>query len=291
MSDWRQVCVLCAARGRERRLESGHCCASCQTGLTDALRAILRLCEMASAAIVPASSGDTGRGGYESRPAANLAAVDPELTLMPLFDGDNVGTTVLDMCEGWERAIRFDRGWLPYGPASAMRSGAGTATLTGVIGFLEGQVPWITTTPDFGLEDFSWQMHRAAGILAHWDPEHERAGTMVRCPTLADDGECGYRLHYDQPDEKVTCRRCGVTRDAMTLVTVALADGDAEVWVDGEAAQKETGVPVATLRRWTRRGILRVSHGRYDLRAIHRAVEGERIAAHLNLLRRVAGDT
>ena len=118
MSEWTRVCVLCSAHGRERRLESGHCCKACETGLTDALRAILRLCEMASAAIVPASSGDTGRGGYESRPAANLAAVDPELTLMPLFDGDNVGTTVLDMLESWCRAIREDRGMVEYGPWS-----------------------------------------------------------------------------------------------------------------------------------------------------------------------------
>lgn len=263
MSDWRQVCVLCAARGRERRLESGHCCKACETGLTDALRAILRLCEMAAAAIVPASSGDTGRGGYESRPAANLAAVDPELTLMPMFDGDSPTTTILDALEGWERAVRDDRGWLPYGPASAMRSGAGTATLTGVIGFLEAQVPWIVSTPDFGLEDFAWQVHRAAGILAHWDPEHERAGTMVRCPTLVDDGECGYRLHYDQPDEKVTCRRCGVTRDVPTLVTVVMSGPHDDIWADVEIAALHYGVSASTVKRMAAKGQIERRRGRY----------------------------
>jgi len=111
---------------------------------------------------------------------------------------------------------------------------------------------------------------------------------MVKCPTVHDDGsECGYRLRYSDPDEVVTCRRCGSTRDAMTLVAVALADGEAAIWVDPEAAARESGVSQVTLKKWARRGLLHVSHGMYDLRAIRRTMQSQKEHGHLALLRRV----
>ena len=166
-----------------------------------------------------------------------------------------------------------------------------SATLTSCVTFLRAQIEWMASNPDFPIDDFAAEIHACQRALLHFDPDREPMGTMVRCPTLLDEGECGYRLHYTEPDEPITCRRCGVTRDAMTLITVALSDGDAKVWVDPEAAEKETGVAILTLKRWAARGLIHCNHGRYDLREIHRAVEGERTAAHLNLLRRVSTST
>jgi hypothetical protein len=163
--------------------------------------------------------------------------------------------------------------------------------LTACTTFLRASLPWWASDPEQPIDDFAGEISACRRALSRFDPDREPMGTMVRCPTLLNNGECGRRLHYVEPDEQVTCGRCGVTRDAMTLVTLALSDSQGEVWVDPEAAEKETGVPMLTLKRWATRGLIHASHGRYDLREIHRAVEGERTAAHLNLLRRVSTST
>jgi hypothetical protein len=98
---------------------------------------------------------------------------------------------------------------------------------------------------------------------------------MVRCPTITEQGECGYRLYYREADEHVTCRRCGASRDVSTLVAVAMSDSKGRVWVDPEAASHHSGVDQMTLKKWARRGHVSVSHGRYDLADIHRVINGE----------------
>jgi hypothetical protein len=182
---------------------------------------------------------------------------------------------VLETLESWERMIRDHRGMAPYGPASAARaravsaSGAGglyagtSATLIGCTDFLGRQVAWITTEADFPLEDFADEIRGCVRVLRRWDVTAEDRGTMVKCPTVhEDDGECGYRLYYTDVHEDVTCRRCGATRSAMTLAAVAAADGR-DVWLDPEAASTWLGVSEATLRRMARRGEIERSHGRY----------------------------
>ena len=282
------ACTVCATRGRTTRLEDGHVCPPCIQRLADQLDDIVRLASLAT--IEPRTGRGAGRSIPTSRPPLNVDGIDPALTLVSL---GGATSTVLETLESWERLIREARHMAPYGIASTTRAANShtdtTTTLTGVTGFLRASLTWWQTEPDQPIDDFALEVHACRRALVHYDPDREPAGTMIKCPTLLDEGECGYRLHYVEPDEQVTCRRCGVTRDAMTLVTVALSDGDTHVWVDPEAAEKETGVSVTTLKRWANRGIVHYSHGRYDLREVHRAVEKERTAAHLNLLRRVSG--
>ena len=284
------TCVLCAARGRTTRLEHGHVCAMCMTRLADHLDAIVQLAALAS--IEPRSSAGAGRTVPGSRPPLNVDGLDPALTLVLVA---TERTTVLEVCEGWERLVREARQMAPYGVASEFRGRSAIndthVTLTGCVGFLRASLPWWEADPEQPIDDFAGEVALCRRALAHYDPDREPMGTMVRCPTIVEQGECGHRLHYTEPDEQVTCRRCGVTRDAMTLITLALSDGDAQVWVDPEAAEKETGVAMLTLKRWAARGLIHANHGRYDLREIHRALEGERQSAHLALLRRVASST
>ena len=281
MTDWEHRCVLCAARGRTRRLESGHCCVDCASWLTTQVADIARLAADAAAWVAPGSS--TGGGGHSvpsSRPPLNVEALQPELTHI----GPPPAPTVLEVLESWERMVRDMRGMAPYGEASAARSRAITAregtldglnarsasndtgvTLIGSVAFLGRQVPWMTTT-DFPLEDFADEIRACVRVLRRFDLNAEDMGTMVKCPTLhEDEGECGYRLYYRDFDEHVTCRRCGVSRDASTLVAVAMSDGR-DVWLDPEAAAKWLGVSEGHLRRMARRGDLQRDHGRYLVR-------------------------
>ena len=280
MSDWEARCVLCAARDRQTRLESGHCCAVCAARIVADLSDVLRLCADAAASLVPGVTGGSGaRSVPGSKPPINVDAVDPELTIV-----DGQAMTVLDCLESWERMTREMRGMVPYGPASLARSagmaanaprsavgetdsagGYGTTpvALTGVVAFLQAQVPWATAEPSFPLEDFADEVRACVRVLRRWDAEAEDRGQVVLCPTLHEDGsECGMRLHYRDWDEQVTCRRCRVTRDAATLVAVAMADGR-EVWLDPEAAAKWLGIGESTLRAWAKRGQVERRNGRY----------------------------
>ena len=275
---WPNVCVLCAHHGRQTRLKWGHCCARCADRLASDVRAISDLACMAAASIAPGSgTGVAGPTVAGSRPPVTVDALDPELALI----GPPPSPTVLDVVEAWERMIRDYRGMAPYGPASAhraavaARTGAGgsvgtRATLVGVVGFLAGQSEWVTSEPGFPLEDYADEVRACVRVLRRWDTEAEHPGTMVKCPTLTDDGECNYRLHYRDLEDEITCRRCGATRSAMTLAAVAMADGR-EVWLDPEAAASYLGVSESTLKRMARRGEIDRAHGRYLVR--HRVEE------------------
>lgn len=276
MTEAEHTCTVCASRGRQTRLTTGHCCAICTQRITDNLTAIPELAAMAAAALIP-GSGTTGSttAAYGSKPPINLDAVDPALAHVPGHDAP-----LLVLLEDWERMIREMRGMVPYGLASAARSNAAartmqattdhtSATLTGVCGFLRASVDWATTRPDFPIDDFATEIAECVRAVRRWDTNRDDIGTMVRCPTLTDttddDGHarsCGYRLYYASVHDDVTCRRCGTTRSAMTLAAVAMADGR-EVWLDPEAAAQYLGVTEGTLRQWARSGRIARDHGRY----------------------------
>jgi hypothetical protein len=263
VTDWNHVCVLCSQRGKQTRLESGHCCVPCAGWLMTTVADITRLAADAAAFIAPGSSNGSGsRPVPGSRPPCNVESLDPENTTVTGY-----GATVLELCEAWERMIRSDRGMAPYGPASAARISDGiyagtSASLVGCVSFLGAQVAWMTTEPTFPLEDFADEMRACVRVLRRWDVTAEDRGTMVKCPTVSDKGECSARLSYRDWDEHVTCPRCGQTRDAATLALIAMSDGR-EVWLDPEAAAKWLCVSEATLRRMARRGEIGRSHGRY----------------------------
>ena len=258
-----QACILCARRGRTTKLSQGHCCQPCAQRLHDNITALPELTAMAVASLPPGQGTSTSTA-YGSRPPLNVSALDPELALVELNHGDpSSAVTILECAEMWERAIREDRGFAPYGVASEQRADSTTkATLTSVCRFLASQVQWATTEPAFGLEEFADHMHRAVTVLRRWDYTADPAATVIACPTITDQGDCGYRLRYSTMEETVTCRRCGASRDVATLTVVAMSDGR-PVWMDPENASRWLGISEATLRRKATRGELVRSHGRY----------------------------
>lgn len=292
MSDWANCCVLCSTEERQTRLQHGHCCAKCADRLRADLRAISDLATMAAASLTPRQGTGVMSTAYGSKPPLNVDAVSPELTLV----GPPPSATVLDVVESWTKMVRESRKMVPYGPWTARRAtelGVSVndtgATLIALTGFLEAAHEWIISTPDFPLEDYRAEIVACVRALRRWDTEAEDRGQMVPCPTVTDDGPCNYRLYYRDLEESVTCRRCDVTRDVTTLITVVLADEGAHVWADAEAIERHTGVSAATLRRWAARGLVGVSHGRYELRSVILTKDGERLRLMQHLVRRVTG--
>jgi hypothetical protein len=277
MSDdeWPNVCILCTLRDRHTRLKYGHCCAACLDRITDNLRNIPKLAEMAAAHLTPKqSTGNSSTGSYGPRPPINLDAVDPALAHVPGHDAP-----LLVILEEWERMIRDQRGYAPYGVASASRTVAAartatgaidttTATLRGVCAFLAAQAEWAATDGNFPLHDFADEIHQCMRAVQRWDNNRDNIGTMVKCPTILDNGPCDYRLHYSDLHEEITCRRCGAHRSAMTLAAVAAADGR-DIWLDPEAAAQWLGVTEGTLRQWARKGTIQRNHGRYRINGFH----------------------
>jgi hypothetical protein len=278
VTDWNHACVLCAARGKTTRLESGHCCVPCAGWLMTTVADITRLAADAAAFITPGSSNGSGsRPVPGSRPPCNVESLDPENTTVTGY-----GATVLELCEAWERMIRSDRGMAPYGPASAARMTDGlyagtSASLVGVVGFLGGQVSWMTTEPTFPLEDFADEMRACVRVLRRWDVTAQDRGQMVRCPTLhEDEGECGAQLYYASMDEQVTCPRCRVSRDAAQLLMAVDADN---AWVDGEALARRFGIDPSTIRKWARANKVQRQGQRYRYGDVRERVESMRRGA------------
>lgn len=226
-----------------------------------------------------------------SRPPLRVDALDPWFTVV---DGQEL--TVLECLELWERMVREMRGLAPYGPASAARSAVAArsgdagydATLTGVVRFLGAQVAWMSTEPDFPVEDFADEVTACVRVLRRFDLNAEHQGTQLRCPTVMDDGSaCDRPLRYRELTEQITCRRCGQTRDAATLALLAMEDGR-EVWLDPEAAARHFAVDEMALARWARSGRIKVSHGRYLLSSIDDAIAAARSDGYSRLARYMA---
>jgi hypothetical protein len=140
----------------------------------------------------------------------------------------------------------------------------------------------MAATPDWPVDDFADEVRACVRALRRYDMDAEELGRMVKCPTLTDDVDedgrpkaCGYRLHYRDWHEQVTCRRCKVTRDAATLVAVAMSDPDADIWTDHEAITTQFGVTQQTLRKWARRGLIPPArNGLYSISAVSHVLNG-----------------
>ncbi len=295
-----RVCAPCAATGRTAEIESGHCCARCRTRLDDDLRDILRLAEDAAAWIVPATGAGGSRFVPASRPPLDVDAIDPECALVRLLPGDpSSDQTVLEVLESWERLIRDERGYAPYGPASLARNAAvlgreqatgrrnrvecyvdtprdaepaespteTQVTLVGVIRFLRSQVDYATTEPTFSLNQFIHETALCRRALARWDHDREGdlPGVSIPCPTTADTGDCGYRLRVVDLGDHVHCPRCGATRSGGQLAHIAMTADDG-VWLSAVDAARWLGISESTLRRRANAGRITRRAGRYLIR-------------------------
>lgn len=279
-TEWENACVLCAARkpAKQTALEHGHCCPACATWLERALADIGLYAAEAAAFIARTGSGTTsGPATFGSRPPINVDAIDPELALVELNQGDpSSAVPILEALEMWERAIREDRGFGPYGPASALRlAEAGQATvtactLTGVLRFLTGQIDWIVTEETFGLEEFADHVRRSVAVLRRWSSQETQIGTRIACPTVADDGSsCGAPIRVSTDGDPVLCRRCGRTWSIEWLIQVAGKDADG--WADLEAVVRLSGLHERTIRKWATAGKVRKRGLLYSIRDVSQA--------------------
>jgi len=204
----------------------------------------------------------TGKPVYGSKPPLDVETLDVELTLVRTTDAPP-WPTLLEVLEAWERLVRDMRGLSPYGPATVARGGA---TVYGCVGFLTTSLEWITTTPDFPVDDFADEMRACLRAVRKWDVDQAARGFSVPCPTMTEDGtDCGYRLAFGDGDDVVTCRRCKVSRDVETLVAVGMSTKDHEMWVDPETVTARFGIPARTLRYMAATGKVQRNHGRYLL--------------------------
>jgi len=95
--------------------------------------------------------------------------------------------------------------------------------------------PWRTTRA-------TWR--RACGRCGSGTPTTPHAGSPCRVPRCATTApSCGSPAAASvTAPTSVTCRRCRVSREPSTLVAVEMADPDAELWVDAEAACSHYGI-------------------------------------------------
>lgn len=290
------TCVLCAAKGRDRELETGHVCPACRHGLRMDLVALIDAAATAGRIPDPlqARTSDT-HAAPRSRPPLDLAHIDPELVLVAAVPGDpSSDEPLLVLLESWCRKIREDRGLAPYGIATEGKP----VTLTGTVAFLRHHLDWMTTEPTFRIEDFADHVRRGLAALRRLDPAILRATVLrVPCPTVQDatgathsaergtagisgtppDSQadkvpssgsalCGYRLGLEAADlhGDVHCPRCGVTWTAQRLLLSALTDPAVIVWADQTTIEDALGIPRRTLSRWADAGQVSRHGSRFD---------------------------
>jgi hypothetical protein len=268
MTAWTAACVTCAARDRSTPLESGHVCPACDGWMRRTLTDISSLVAQAYAASDRQRVGSsTGKPVFGSRPPLDVECLDADLALVRLTDSPP-WPTLLEVLEGWERLVRESRTLAPYGPASESRGGA---SVHGCVGFLLASADWIVETPDFPVEDYAGELRACLRAVRKWDGDAASRGYAVPCPTMTEDGgECGYRLRFVDVEERVTCRRCQVTRSVPQLVAVGMATATHAMWVDPEAICRHYGIHASTLRRWAARGLVSREHGRYLVSDVER---------------------
>lgn len=279
------LCVLCAARNRETRLESGHCCAACRVRIDDNLRDIVTMGDQTAAE--PPSGGSSGAMVTESRPPTDLDRCAPYLALVNVAGEP---ATIAELLLGWERIVRQERRLAWVGNATEGHVGNSEAVLAAKsarasVATLRAHLEWITTAPNFPLEDFAREIAACSKRMFTLALNLRGRDRVVECPTITDerdeDGQlksCGYRLtirtwlpleHRDDNGredktigEDVTCKRCGATRSMTQLIHAAGKDA---AWADAEAIGEHYGIGASTLRRWAANGHIRRDRGRFNV--------------------------
>lgn len=284
---WSPRCVLCSARGRDTRLESGHCCPACRVRIDDNLRDIVTIADQTAAE--PRMTGsDNGPRNTESKPPADLDRIAPYLAFVTI--DDNVKATVADVLLSWERIVREERGLAWVGNATAGHGGTSEIILAAKsarasVALLRAHIDWLVADQDFPLELFAHEIDATWRRVSAFALDSRIKTRVVICPTLTDEQDdagnavsCGYRLHVrtwlplDARDdngkrdwsigEDVTCKRCGTTRSPEQLIHAA---GKESAWADAEAIADWYGIGERTLRRWAANGHIRRDHGRYNI--------------------------
>lgn len=270
---WSPHCVVCARRGRTRKLDSGHVCNSCRHGLRVDLAAIVDAAALAAWIPDPYASREAigSRTPPGSRPPFDLSHADPALVLVTPRAGcpPQDAQPLLVVLEDWCRIVREDRGLAPYGVATEGR----TVTLSGTVAFLSGHLDWMCDEPTFAVEDFAEWVRRGLYALRSLDAGQERAsGWRIPCPADSEEGPCGKRLSVAPGDlhGDVRCPKCGSEWTAQRLLLVALNDERVQVWGYAETIADALAIPARTLRDWAAKGQVERRGTLYDAGAAFR---------------------
>ena len=247
-------CTIC------QRSSDRFACERCEHQMRLQLGEVLDFQAMAADNLLPGQGGD-GRA-TERTLGVNIAALD----LVGAFDA-------IAVLESWERIWREDYGLTPYGPASAEREPTPTASLTGIVNFLQS---WLSKSCSEhpAVDEFAAELrgvHRASQQAAG---QTRRAAWRVTCPADTDDGECATQLRVSGEDfgGHVSCRGCGTTWPVERLLRVVASSQHAELWLDPEAASEWLGISERTLRLWAREGRLQRANGRYEVHSLREAI-------------------
>lgn len=248
------TCLTCPNDVSTRRI-----CATCQARMRHRLTDIVEFYALAEHEIAP--------GTTTARTTGTERSIGVRIIALDFLAGHDV-VAVLD---SWHRDWRDT-----YGLADPKAGPDVQATLVRIVSFL---LAWLeqACTDHPAIEEFahelaqSWNTARSAARMA------PASRVVVECPTIDTDGQpCTGKISLDDQDQTY-CRQCRTTRNLDLLLAITGADNAAPVWVDGEAAAKQSRIPERTLRRWASRGWITRSHGRYDLRSIETFIQTRRV--------------
>jgi hypothetical protein len=234
-------------------------CTTCTNRLRNQLKDIITYTIQAAKELQPGQSNDAPNS--EQSIGIRLEALD-------LIAGHDV----LPILESWERMLREEWGYTPMGPTTLHRNAGQKhqvlAALTGTINFHQQHLERILHNPaarDYSSEIVAcWHTARNA---ARAQPRH---AWRVTCPTDTPNGECGHTLRVTGQDFEgtITCKACRTTWHTERLLWVVASSTEADLWIDTEAAVKQTGIPEATLRRWGKQGRIKRKGPLYEYKSL-----------------------
>ena len=254
-------CVICRQPIDTQTSGDRMACPACEVRILDQLRDVLEFYALAEGELLPGSGG--GSRGTERSLGIRLSALDYL-----------AGSDTVAILASWEGEWREH-----YGLSIEPMLSRPTPALSRSVAFLRTWTPRACidhpAVDDFARELAAcWSEGRTAARCA---PAF--AVPSIDCPAddeRHDDGLCGKRIGIDADVRTVVCPRCRTAWDVKRLILVALSTPGSHMWADAEAAAGYFRVSVPDLHRIARHGDVAVSHGRYDLRALHDAVKAER---------------
>jgi hypothetical protein len=230
-------CVLCNRQHRQPHTNTpSNICPNCTHSARLQLTEILDLYLEAHNCLQPAKGGQHSNSG-EPTLGVNIAALD-------FINGKDI----LNFLHGWERIIREDLKLTP--PAFVKAQPTTQLEIETSTTFHKHHLNWITTQPfsdDYAKE--LKDLHRQGTIAAQRLIQPVR---RINCPgTKDDDQPCLKLLAVDNAELETTihCTRCKTHWTIGRLVTVAMSDPKATIYLDTEAIAMWSGLQERSVRR------------------------------------------
>jgi hypothetical protein len=216
----------------------------------------------------------TKHAAHELQPATGTDSPSSEKTLGIRLEALDLiaGHDVLPVLESWEQMLRHEWGYTPMGPTTAQRTAGQPdqtlAALTGTIQFHQQHLERTLQHP--AASDYTSEITTCWHIARNAARAQPRTAWRVTCPADTDTGECGNTLRITGEDfgSIVTCKHCRTNWHTERLLWVVASSTEADLWIDTEAAVKQTGIPEATLRRWGKQGRIKRKGPLYEYKSL-----------------------